>query len=280
MLKIYLQFFGSIALCVIIFLNYQVFVQKPNREKIKEIQKEVTTLSAQKNKLDEILNFKGHFQDVEDYQFKDYDNVRVFFSDTFNEPRFMGRIQKLIDLSGCTTDGILVGKVTKAAKPSMFEDFVTKPKENLEKNVDTFIETMKTYTGAAKKWQSIVGPDANYSSRLPFYLTMAKGKKYPSTMLKSMDIYRFNLTVKGNYTSCKRFLYLVNRNRPYTQVQVTSFNPVTKDQGPDKQFACRVVVFTYMDKAQKMQSSIEVAAAPKKEPDVKATEPAAAVESK
>jgi hypothetical protein len=32
MLKIYLQIFGSLALCVIIFLNYQVFVQKPNRE--------------------------------------------------------------------------------------------------------------------------------------------------------------------------------------------------------------------------------------------------------
>jgi hypothetical protein len=192
----------------------------------------------------------------------------------------MGKIQKLVDLSECTTDGIIVGKVTKAAKPAVYDDFVTKPKENLEKNVDTFIQTMKTNTEAAQNWQKIIGPDSSYSSRLPFYMAMAKGKKYPPTMLKSMDIHRFNLTVKGNYTSCKRFLYLVGRNRPYTQVQVMSFNPISKDMGPEKQFACRVVVFTYVDQAQKMQSSTDVSA-PKKEPDAaKAKEPAATATSK
>jgi hypothetical protein len=89
-----------------------------------------------------------------------------------------------------------------------------------------------------------------------FYRDIGAGKKYPGSMMGGFEIHRFQLTVKGPYNNCKKFLWLVSQNRPFTQVTVHSFTPITKALGTEKIFACRVTVWTYVDKNGEMQSSL------------------------
>ncbi|MCD6217995.1 hypothetical protein J7L05_09075 [bacterium] len=252
MLKIYLQIFGTLALGLIILLNYNVFMKKPNKEKIVELQKEMKTLEVTAQTLDKVLNHRPHFGTLENFQSQDLDDVRVFYADSFNEPAFMGKLQKLVDLSGCTTNGIIVGNIKGVSNPLKYEFFKTKQKENLEKSINSFVSTMDEYAGNTAKWQSIVGDNSDYSSRLVFYHSISGGKKFPSSMNKGFEVHRFKLNLKGNYTSCKKFLYLVSRNRPFTEAIVHSFVPINEKQGVEKMFACRVTILTYRDKNEKM----------------------------
>ena len=254
MLKIYLQIFGTIAVCLIIFLNYNVFIKKPNQERLQEIRKELKTLERSNNTLDKVLKFRPHFPILANLQKNDYDEAGVFFADEFNEPKFMGRLQKLVDLSGCTNNGIKVGRITKVSKPAQYADFVTKQKNEIEKSVESFLTTMGKYYSDSKKQQQIEGPDSRYSSRLMFYQEMSAGKKFPRTLMKGMEVHRFNMTLRGSYTACKKFLWLVSENRPYAQATVLGFAPVSKElQGPVKKFTLRVVIQTYVDKNGKME---------------------------
>lgn len=252
MLKIYLQIFGTLALGLIILLNYNVFMKKPNKERIDELQKELKTLDVTAQTLDEVLTHRPHFGTIENLQSQDMEDVRVFYADTFNEPEFMKKLQKLIDLSGCATNGVTVGSIKNVPNPLKYEFFKTKPKENLANSIDSFVSTMDTYAGNAAKWQSIVGDNSAYSSRLLFYNSISAGKKFPSSMIKGMEIHRFKLNLKGNYTSCKKFLYLISRNRPFTEAIVHSFVPVNDLQGMEKVFACRVTILTYRDMNERM----------------------------
>jgi len=273
MLKIYLQIFGTIALCVILWFNYSVFVQKPMKAQIAASQEEVKKLQAQNAILESILEFKPYFSKLEQLHVNDYKDANIFFARTFNEPRFMGRIQKMVDLAGCETDGIKVGKITSGKKISTYEqNFMTAAKDQkaLQASVQAFIETMGKYTKDSKMWQSVAGPDSHYANRLMFYRELGGGKKYPGSTMGGFDIHRFQLTVKGSYNNCKKFLWLVNQNRPFTQVYVQSFTPITKGIGTDKIFAVRVTVFTYMDKNGPMVSSL-LTSTPAQAPDVTKT---------
>lgn len=254
MLKIYLQVFGTLALALIILLNYNVFVKKPNMELIGELKKELGTLAENAAVLDSILTHRPHFGTLEDLQNQDLDDVKVFFGDTFSEPEFMRKLQKLIDISGCSTNGVIVGNISKVAKPLAYSDFKTRPKENLQKSIESFIETMDDYTGKPAKWQTVVGNNSEYASRLMFYHAISSGKKFPATMIKGLESHRFKLTIKGNYTACKKFLYLIERNRPFTQAVVHSFVPVNDRQGIEKIFSCRLTIVTFKDKNEKMIS--------------------------
>lgn len=261
MLKIYLQIFGTLALGLIILLNYNVFMKTPNKEKIVELQKELATLEVTAQTLDDVLNHRPHFGTIENLQSQDLDDVRVFYSNSFNEPEFMRKLQKVIDLSGCTTNGMIVGNIKRVSHPLKYELFKTKPKENLANSIESFVSTMDEYAGSAAKWQSIVGDNSAYSSRLLFYHSISQGKKFPGSMIKGLEIHRFKVNLKGNYTSCKKFLYLINRNRPFTEAIVHSFVPINDKQGIEKIFACRVTIVTYTDKNEKMhpiQKAVDV----------------------
>ena len=253
MLKIYLQIFGTLALGLIILLNYNVFMKKPNIEKIEELQKEMKTLEVTAQTLDKVLNHRPHFGTIENLQTQDLDDVRVFYADSFSEPEFMKKLQKLIDLSGCVTNGVIVGNIKRTPNPLAYELFKTKPKENLEKSINSFVSTMDEYTSKASKWQSIVGDNSDYSKRLVFYHSISQGKKFPSSMMKGLEIHRFKLNLKGNYTSCKKFLYLISRNRPFTEAIVHSFVPINDKQGIEKTFACHVTILSYRDRNEKMR---------------------------
>ncbi len=252
MLKIYLQIFGTLALGLIILLNYNVFVKKPLKEQITELKKELITLEGQAVVLDKILNHRPHFGTIENLQDQDFDDVRVFFADSFSEPQFMKKLQKLVDISGCTTNGIIVGNISRVPRPLEYEVFKTKPKENLLKSIDSFVNTLDEYTSEPAKWQVVVSDNSKYGSRLLFYYSMAAGKKYPASMIKGLETHRFKLTIKGNYTSCKKFLYLISRDRPFTQAVVHAFIPTSAKQGVEKMFSCRLTIISYRDKNKRM----------------------------
>ncbi|MBU1024292.1 hypothetical protein KKB99_08435 [bacterium] len=253
MLKIYLQIFGTIAIALIILLNYNVFVKKPNLEKISELKKEIAKLEIITATLDKVLTHRQHFSKLEDLQSQDYANVRVFVTPDFDEPQYMHRVQKLVDLSGCTTNGIVVSKITNVAKPFEYDEFKTKPKENLEASVKSFITTMDKYAGNPGNWQNIVGETGTYSSRLPFYMEIGAGKKYPPNMVKGFEIHRIKVNVMGNYTSVKKFLHLISQNRPFMQPVLHSFIPVNDKQGSEKIFKASTTILTFVDKNKTMQ---------------------------
>jgi hypothetical protein len=275
MLKIFLQIFGVLALCVIIVLNYNIFIEKPIKEKVKETRKEYNTVETQNKVLKSVLNHQGRFGKLEESNFVDYADVAVFFAYDFFEPTIMARIQKLVDLSGCENDGLKVGRTTKAAKPAAYSDFVTKQKEDLLKSVDSFVKTMDKWYGDAKLEQKINGADSNYGSRLEFYQQMSSGKNFPHTMNKGIEIHRFNLTLTGTYAQCKKFLWLTSQNRPFIQASIMSFVPIKKAQkapGAEKFFSLKVTILTYVDRNEKMQSTADLT----KQVDSKAEKPAEA----
>ena len=267
MLKIYLQIFGTIALCFILFLNYQVFGQKPMKAEIIKTKAEVQALQKKKEVLESILEYKTYFKQIEECQFDDYKDVNIFFASTFSEPLFMNRIQKMVELSGCTNTGILVSKTTAAKNKIAFEKFKTsakeKDKEKLNASIKAFVDTMKAQRKDSKKWEEIVAPTSDYGKRLTFYKSLGEGKKYPKSMGAGFELHRFSLTLKGPYNSCKKFLWLVSQNRPFTQATVQSFSPVMKRGQGGKaaeagiaSFSCRIIVLTIVDKNARMQATL------------------------
>lgn len=253
MLKIYLQIFGTIAIALIILLNYNVFVKKPNMEKISELKKQIAKLETDAATLDAILDHRQHFSTLEDIQSEDYSDVRIFITANFDEPLFMHRVQKLVDLSGCTTNGLVVSKITRVSKPLQYTEFKTKPKENLAKSIKAFIDTMNKYTGKPGNWQKIVGDTGTFSSRLQFYQEIGVGKKYPGNMVKGFEIHRLKVNVTGSYTSVKKFLYLISLNRPFMQPVLHSFMPINNKLGSEKRFRAATTILTFVDKNQKIQ---------------------------
>lgn len=256
MLKIYLQIFAPIAICLIVFLNYNVFIQKPMEEDIEKIQRELRSIQEQRKVLDSVLEFQQFFQPLQELQFQDFEAVRVFLSDDYNEPRFMHRIQRMVDLSGATNTGIIVGRVTQAARRAQYNDFKTDPSvgDELGRSVESFLQTMGSFFKDPERQKQIMGEDSSYASRLLFYQPMSTGKAFPRSMARGIEMRRFNVTVQGNYNQCKRLLWLISENRPYTQAVIMSFNPITPDaRGPDKKFELRLVIITYADRNGRMQ---------------------------
>lgn len=253
MLKIYLQIFGTIAIALIILLNYNVFVKKPNREKISELKKEITKLETTAATLKAILDHQKLFSKLEGIQSEDYADVRIFVTSNFDEPSFMHRVQKLVDLSGCITNGIVVSKITNVSKPIQYVDFKTRSKETLEPSIAAFIETMDKYTSNPSRWQKIVGPTSTYSSRLQFYQEIGVGKKYPGTMVRGFEIRRLKVNVVGSFTSVKKFLYLISLNRPFMQPVLHSFAPINEKQGSEKKFRAATTILTFVDKNQEIK---------------------------